>query len=168
MRSHPVCMLWRRPISSAAIGVETSLDTRVRSTLVLGREQRWMEHGREGRRGGRTKAFPLPRQIGRGKRSCHTKRGEEREEKEGGELKGIWEEREGGGTRPARPAQQPRPQKCNNVPLMESSPLGVSPRFWRLRKQRALSTSSTQSVVFVSPTYLAPLNSRHSNCVPCH
>ena len=75
---------------------------------------------------------------------------------------------EGEGNQARPPAQQPRRQKCNNVPLMESSPLGVSPRFWRLQKQRALSTSSTRSVVFVSPTYLAHLNSRHSNCVPCH
>ena len=48
--------------------------------------------GREEEEGAR-RHLPLPRQIGRGKRSCHTKRGEEREKKEGGELKGIWEER---------------------------------------------------------------------------
>ena len=79
---HLICRNWRRDEPRH----ESSFNSRSWKGATM--DGTW-----KGGKKRRAKAFPLPRQIGRGKRSCHTKRGEEREKKEGGELKGIWEER---------------------------------------------------------------------------
>ena len=139
MQNHPVFHC----DSSAAIDVETDATRdeigRVRSTLVLrtrGSNDGWkMEERSENEPG---KAFSFPLQIGRGRGSCHTKRGE-RNVKEGERRKRRKES-----WRSSAPSKEM--QRRAAVDRIVSTPSAATLRkSKRLKRQRALSTSSPLS-----------------------